>query len=159
MIARRILSFASGVALAVGILLLIAALAKTAKAGGEDSSGDFFAYTQSNGVVSFTDDQKRIPSSARNVTSHTWEELAARQQSRETPMAIPSSEYRVFYPATKITEEINPNRLTDCTGPLTVESFRSQQGATNRRMYSVVDSCGRVISTTPNQPVVLTTGN
>ena len=144
-----------GIIIFLGFLVLFC----MGEAKADGTSGDFFSYTQSNGVLAFSDDQKRIPSSARNVTSRTWEELAARQQSRETPMAIPSSEYRVFYPTTKTNEEVNPNRLTDCTGPVTIETFRSQQGATNRRMYSVVDSCGRVVSTTPNQPVVLTTGN
>lgn len=153
LILRRALAFASGAALVVAVFLLALALSKSARAGGEDSRGSFFTYTMPNGTLSFTDSERRVPAAAKNVFERTWEELEASQIHRETEMSM--SDYHFHRLPIDPTPLPNPNHLTDCTGAVTVESARVQFGAVNRRMYSVVDSCGRVISTAPNQPVVI----
>ncbi len=45
-------------------------------------------------------------------------------------------------------------RLRDCTGHVTVTSQRVQDGDFNRRLFTVFDECGQVVSVTRSRPDV-----
>ncbi len=131
--------------LALGLILL----AGDSMAQGETPAGSFYQWTNEEGVVSFTDDVKRIPSRyVDRATLRTWEEVHASVEKRFTP----ESTTRPPHVWAEAVLEPNPNRERNCTGHITVKQTRVREGAYNRQMFVVRDECGKVTSVTQQRP-------
>lgn len=122
------------------ITLIIMLAASTAGA-----DGVAFKYTNSDGVVSFTDDPKRIPEKfqAEQIAFDEYDRLTPIQNSLPTvPKAIP----------TAVAE------IDDDCGPISVRSERRDteggvggEGSFNTRFYIAEDDC-RVLFDAPYYP-------
>lgn len=113
----------------------------------------FLTWTDEHGVVSFTDNPKQVPEKYRAAaTKTTWNELAKRSAPRET--LVKESETKMYFPAPPPDPAQNPNRLNDCSGPITIEQDWVQQGAYTREMITVRDECGRAVSFTHQEPLI-----
>lgn len=111
-------------------------------------AGDFIQFTAPDGSIAFTDDAKRVPKAATDVTERTWEEV--RENTRPRTTVVPASEVAVVVPQTRTGTgvdviEANPNRQRDCTGPLTVTKTRRQVGEYNRTFWLAFNRCGDLV--------------
>jgi hypothetical protein len=127
-----------GIAFALGIL--VASWAIEAPAAG------FYQWVDEVGVVSSTDDAKRVPARYRDqVVQRTWEELRADIEARWTP-------HSTSRPAHVWTIPPDEPQKEECAGHITLEREWAQRGDYHFYMFIVVDECGRVVSVTPQQP-------
>lgn len=116
----------------------------------------FFQWTNpSTGAAEFADSVDRVPAGFRQgVVRRTWADLRTATEARRTPMAVSDVDYSArFLRAPVLLEtEQEPVSLEDCDAPTQIVSERVQIGSYNRRMYSVLDECGNVLTYTPAQP-------
>ncbi len=137
----------------LGTVLLVAILGLALHAWADERPGAkrYHSYVSDTGSLSFSDDEKRIPERHKaEAESHTWAELAEKVAPRETLMkfedvVIPEP------PANPVAEVISSWR-PECSGHVTVEQVRVQDGAYNRNMFVVRDECGNIVSVTPQRP-------
>lgn len=138
----------TGFAIAAAFALLAVSL---------EANAETYFWTTEDGTYSFTDDVKKVPArykaqaktvdlktaADKQITPHSTsghaEALQARLESLRAQNAAPTA---------------NPNRLTDCTGSVTMTRERRQEGEYNRLYFIVTDECGRVVSETPFYPEV-----
>lgn len=126
------------------------------------AGGTFFQWTDANGVVGLTDDAERIPPLYRDrAVERRFEDL----EDRRTVGVVPAVEYeaalvRALERQRDLIDRtmVNPNRLRDCTDPVTVTRERRDHQERGHRLNSlffvVRDACGDVISETREQPQV-----
>lgn len=135
----------------VAVLMLLVAYAMPSH--GEEV---FFQWTNPvTGAIEFADSVERVPAGFRQgVARRTWAELRTTTEARRTPMALSDADYsaRFLRAASTPTSEQEPENLEDCDAPTQIVSERVQIGSYNRRMYSVLDECGNVLTYTPAQP-------
>ncbi len=126
-------------------------------------AGEIFRYVDSYGVVSFTDNEKRIPAAYKDVAekiilegeyrlSTTFASSRSRLDLRH--YAVVEADATILPDARPDTE--NPVSVFNepCTGAVTVTSERRQLGDFNRTVYRVHDECGNLVSETFSQPKV-----
>ncbi len=119
---------------------------------GPAGAGDFYQYTNSDGVIAFTDNRNRIPEAfASEAVERTFAEL---RQTTGTQITPHNTRGPVLVPAGVADLPVSRTRLNDCTGHVTVTSVRRQVGDYNRRFIVATDECGRTISVTPHYPNV-----
>ena len=112
-------------------------------------TGSFYQWTNEEGIVSFTDDVKRIPSRYVDRATHrTWEDVYTSVEKQFTPESTTHEPYMWA----EVVLEPNPNRERDCTGHITVAQELVQQDGYDREMFIVRDECGRVVSVTRQHP-------
>lgn len=140
----------------IAMLMVLAALAFAMEA----NAGTFWQWTDDDGVVSVTDDVKRIPARyADRAVERQFEQIV----DRRTPVTVPATEYEAAL--TRSLERmrevnarttVNPNHLRDCTGPVTITKERrdyEERGQSLNSMFFVTrNACGDVISVTREQP-------
>ena len=118
----------------------------------EAEAGDFYQYTNSDGVIAFTDNQNRIPEAfASEAVERTFAELRQTTGAQITPHNTTGP---VFVPSGAPDLPVSRTRLRDCTGHVLVTSQRIQVGDFNRRIYIATDECGRTSTVTPFNPDV-----
>lgn len=123
-------------------------------------AGTFYQWTDSDGVVSMTDDVKRIPPAYRDTAAERrFEDI----KDRRTPVTVPAADYEAALTASLERQRalnsrttVNPNRLRDCTGPVTITHERrdyQERGQSLNSMFFVTrNACGDEIAVTREQP-------
>ena len=116
-------------------------------------AGEIFRYETKDGVVSFTDSEKRIPAAYRDVTEKVALEGEFKNFDRLT---ISTVKYGVphLHLTPLLASAENQNGVDECTGHVSVTSERHQLGDFNRTIYFVHDECGELVSVTFYQPKV-----
>ena len=133
------------------VVIVVSIFAYARSALPQEVEGSFYQWTTESGVVSFTDDMKRVPDLYKDqAVERTWEDVHASVEKRFTPESTRHEPYVWADPVL----EPNPNWERDCTGHITVTQERVQNGEYNRNMFTVQDECGRVISITPHRPQI-----
>lgn len=107
----------------------------------------FYQWTTEEGVHAYTDDVKQVPERYREqATQRTWGALREVTEAQITPQStnhpVPTWDYQ---PDAKPAPQ-------DCKGYVTITQMRVQQGDYNREMFVARDSCGKVVSVTPQRP-------
>lgn len=112
-------------------------------------AADFYQWTTEDGVVSVTDDARRIPARYRaTAIERSFKDISAKHTtllstSLPSPNAVPVG---------------NPNHLPDekldlllpeCDQAVAVTTERRQVGEYNRTFYIVTDECGNVVYDSP----------
>jgi hypothetical protein len=112
----------------------------------QSQAGDFFQWEDHAGNLAFTDNPKHVPPTHKpHAVERSWKELDV------IPVTLVVKQPDVV-PLTSSRREVNSNRLSDCTGPITVTSERRQFDEYNRRIFIVTNECGRVTSVTTEYP-------
>jgi hypothetical protein len=131
-------------------LILVTLFTLTLSASADDSTGTFYQWTDSSGIVSVTDDPEAIPPAYRDsVQVRTWEELRAKTEHHLTPADTASQVFFSGPPASRSTP------APACEGPRTVRRIRVQEGDRNFPVFLTFDGCGRLLSSTRTNPDVL----
>lgn len=118
-------------------LLLCAVLMLAAPA----SSADFFQFAAADGSVSFTNDAKRVPESARGVTERTWEELRKLTHlSVQSPIQVP-----VRSNVDVLSTPVEFDHLQECNLPVTVTREWRKVGNYTRQFFIGTNGCGKVV--------------
>lgn len=125
----------------LSLLIALVAILSASKV----EAGDFYQWTTEDGTVSFAENAKDIPKRYQaTAQERTFAEVAAKVH--ETPILVTP---KVHFPSPAAPEVVNPNRLDDCTGPVTVTTERRQVGDYNRTFYVMKDECGFVVYDSP----------
>lgn len=123
-------------------------------------AGTFFQWTDKDGVVNMTDDVKMIPAAYKGVAvERRFEDV----KDRRTPVTISAADYQAALTASLERQRalndrtmVNPNRLRDCTGPLTItherRSYEERGNRYNSMFFVTRNACGDVVSVTREQP-------
>ena len=123
-------------------------------------AGSFYQWTDINGNFAASDSLKSVPASYReSARLRTFAEVREATQAQVTPIAEPAF---VRIPTLRPFAGVDPMPLLapahtgreECDQPIRVESRRVQQGSYNRTLYFVTNSCGEVVSVTPQTPWV-----
>ena len=125
-----------------------------------DAQSETYRWVTEDGSISFADDEKQVPK--RNRESATVVDLKTIGLEKLTPTKAADTAEEAAALTSRLerlrtsnaTPSVNPNRLTDCSGHVTVTSERIQVGDHNRRVFIATDECGRVTSVTPFYPEV-----
>ena len=125
------------IAVAVALSLLLAPAAY---------AGDIFRYVDSDGVVSFTDSEKKIPPMYKDVAEKV---VLEGEFKNLDSLTIVTATPEIVIPVVEV-----PNTIETCNGKVTITSERRQFGDFNRTVYSVYDECGDLVSETFHQPTV-----
>jgi hypothetical protein len=153
-----------GAALVLGLLaaLVLGFLVFGSEASAEEvvPAGSFYQWENERGTYSATDALKNVPTNYREqAVLRTFAAVRQATQAQVTPMAEPAV---VRIPTLRPFAGVDPMPLfapahterVECDQPVTVESRRVQQGRYNRTLYFVTNSCGELISVTPQTPWV-----
>jgi hypothetical protein len=125
------------IGIAVALILMLATAAY---------AGDIFRYVDSDGVVSFTDSEKKIPAMYKDAAE---EVVLAGEFKDFDALTIVTVTPEIVIPVVEV-----PTTTETCDGFITVTSERRQFGDFNRTVYSVYDKCGNLVSETFSQPEV-----
>ena len=134
------------VAVAVALILMLTTAAQ---------AGEIFRYVTTDGTVSFTDDENRIPAAYSDVTEEVVLEGDFKDFGRLTIITIDP----ILPVLSKLTNRVTLGAsigaiITNCNGHVSVTSERHQFGDFNRTVYLVHDECGELASVTFYQPEV-----
>lgn len=139
----------------IAVVALILMLATAAQAG------EIFRYVTTDGTVSFTDDEKKIPAVYTDVAEEVVLEGDFKDFGSLTIITVdPTSPARYYPVMSKLTNRVTLDArtgsaiVTNCTGHVSVTSERHQFGDFNRTIYLVHDECGELVSVTFYQPEV-----
>lgn len=141
-----VLGFAAGVILAFVVVLWILS-ASLAKAQEVSPADIYYFYVSENGSWSYTDEAKRIP--AKYVEKSLELKWKALREVTEKHWTSAGSNYAGIPSHLSYLPEPNPNWLRRCSGHVSVTTKRVQEGAYNREIYIVTDSCGDVVLVSP----------
>jgi len=126
-------------------------------------SETFYQWVTEDGVISLTDDARRIPELHRSqALERSFEDIGDK---RLTPATTPSAEYQNSLEqrlerlqiTLNDTPSVNPNHPQKCKGPVTITKERIdyvERGNHYNSMFFVArNSCGEVTTFTREQPL------
>lgn len=154
---RRTLFYTLMFALGIGVALLVAA----SESHADEPPAVVHMYVTSDGIVSFTDDPEAVLEKYRDEAETVQVDGLVDYERGTTTNPIASERYALALEArlahlrqVNAKPPVNPNRLNDCSGHVTVRKVRVQEGPYNRAKMVATDECGRVISVTGQYPEV-----
>jgi hypothetical protein len=119
-------------------------------------AGEIFRYVTEDGVVSFTDELKRVPARYKDVAERVILDEEFKDFNRLSVATVDSTLPVLPKLTNRVTVDARTGSaiITNCTGHVSVTSERHQFGDYNRTVYLVHDECGDLISVTSYQPEV-----